>query len=180
VTSAGAGPGPARLSVQVEDRTFVVEVEELGSGLLEVRVDGRRVDVDARLPASGPGSGSLLLDGVSYVVDLGEAGEDTLVAVDGETFRVQLGDPGAGRRRGPAGAVAGSGAGQRLVAPMPGKVVKVLVQVGQPVERGAGLVVLEAMKMENEFRATGSGTVREIHVEPGQAVDAGALLVVIA
>ena len=154
-------------------------MEELGSGVLEVRVDGRRVDVDARLPASGSGSGSLLLDGVSYVVDLGEAGADTLVAVDGETFRVQL-DPGAGRRRGPAGPVAGSGAGQRLVAPMPGKVVKVLVQVGQPVERGAGLVVLEAMKMENEFRATGSGTVREIHVEPGQAVDAGALLVVIA
>ena len=47
-------------------------------------------------------------------------------------------------------------------------------------ERGAGLVVLEAMKMENEFRATGSGMVSEIHVEPGQAVDAGALLVVIA
>ncbi len=63
---------------------------------------------------------------------------------------------------------------------MPGKVVKVLVEVGQPVERGAGLVVLEAMKMENEFRATGSGRVSEIHVEPGQAVDAGALLVVIA
>ncbi len=79
---------------------------------------------------------------------------------------------GAGGGAARPGRLAGSGAGQRLVAPMPGKVVKVLVQVGQPVERGAGLVVLEAMKMENEFRATGSGTVREIHVEPGQAVDA--------
>ena len=106
-----------------------------------------------------PAPGSLLLDGVSYVVDLGEAGADTLLAVDGETFRVRLDDPGAGRRRGPTGAAAGGGAGQRLVAPMPGKVVKVLVEVGQPVERGAGLVVLEAMKMENEFRATGSGMV---------------------
>jgi hypothetical protein len=59
------------------------------------------VDVDARLAASGSGSGSLLLDGVSYAVDLGKTGEDTLVAVDGETFRVRLGDPGAGRKREP-------------------------------------------------------------------------------
>ena len=72
------------------------------------------------------------------------------------------------------------GGGQRLVAPMPGKVAAVLVAVGQPVERGAGLVVLEAMKMENEFRATGSGVVTEVHVSPGQAVNAGDVLVVIA
>jgi biotin carboxyl carrier protein len=176
VTSAGPGGRASRLSIQVEDATFTVEVEELASGSLEVRVDGQLVDVDARLPASG--TGSLLLDGVSYVVDLGEAGAERLLAVDGETFRVRVDDPVAGRRRGPTESSAG--AGQRLVAPMPGKVVKVLVEVGQPVERGSGLVVLEAMKMENEFRATGSGVVREIHVEPGQAVDAGALLVVIA
>ncbi len=178
MTSTGSGRRSSRLSIQVDDATFTVEVEELGSGTLEVRVDGRPVEVDARLPASG--TGSLLLDGVSYVVDLGEAGVDALLAVDGETFRVRVDDPVAGRRRGPTEASAGAGTGQRLVAPMPGKVVKVLVEVGQPVERGAGLVVLEAMKMENEFRATGSGMVSEIHVEPGQAVDAGALLVVIA
>ncbi len=178
MTSAGPGRRSSRLSIQVEDATFTVEVEELASGTLDVRVDGRPVDVDARLPASG--AGSLLLDGVSYVVDLGEAGADALLAVDGETFRVRVDDAAAGRRRGPTAARAGAGAGQRLVAPMPGKVVKVLVEVGQPVERGAGLVVLEAMKMENEFRATGSGMVSEIHVEPGQTVDAGALLVVIA
>jgi biotin carboxyl carrier protein len=57
--------------------------------------------------------------------------------------------------------------------------VAVLVEVGRPVERGAGLVVLEAMKMENEFRAVAEGVVTEIHVEPGQAVNAGDLLVVV-
>jgi biotin carboxyl carrier protein len=62
---------------------------------------------------------------------------------------------------------------------MPGKVVAVLVEVGQRVERGAGLVVLEAMKMENEFRATGPGVVSAIHVAPGQAVSAGDLLLVV-
>jgi biotin carboxyl carrier protein len=62
---------------------------------------------------------------------------------------------------------------------MPGKVVAVLVDIGQKVERGAGLVVLEAMKMENEFRATGAGVVSAIHVTPGQAVSAGDLLLVV-
>jgi biotin carboxyl carrier protein len=56
----------------------------------------------------------------------------------------------------------------------------VLVKVGQRVDAGAGLVVLEAMKMENEFRATASGVIAEVHVAPGQAVDAGDLLVVVA
>ena len=63
---------------------------------------------------------------------------------------------------------------------MPGKVVAVLVAVGQRVDAGAGLVVLEAMKMENEFRATANGVITEVHVAPGQAVDAGDLLVVVA
>jgi pyruvate carboxylase subunit B len=62
---------------------------------------------------------------------------------------------------------------------MPGKVAAVLVAVGQPVGRGAGLVVLEAMKMENEFRATADGVVTEVHISPGQTVNAGDLLVVV-
>jgi biotin carboxyl carrier protein len=74
-----------------------------------------------------------------------------------------------------------SGGGVQVhVAPMPGKVVAVLVEVGASVKPGAGLVVLEAMKMENEFRATGGGVVTEIHVTVGQTVDAGDLLVVVA
>jgi biotin carboxyl carrier protein len=58
--------------------------------------------------------------------------------------------------------------------------VAVLVAVGQRVDAGAGLVVLEAMKMENEFRAAANGVITEVHVTPGQAVDAGDLLVVVA
>jgi glutaconyl-CoA decarboxylase len=66
-----------------------------------------------------------------------------------------------------------------LKAPMPGKVVLVEVQVGQAVRPGDGLIVLEAMKMENEFRAAAAGTVKEIRVEAGQAVNPGDVLVVI-
>jgi len=66
-----------------------------------------------------------------------------------------------------------------LKAPMPGKVVLIEVEVGQAVEPGDGLIVLEAMKMENEFRATVAGTVREVRVQVGQAVNLGDTLVVI-
>ena len=86
-----------------------------------------------------------------------------------------------GRRRGGrkdegAGTTAGP---QRLVAPMPGKVVRVLVAAGDLVTARQPLVVVEAMKMENELRASRHGTVAEIHVREGMSVDAGALLLVI-
>jgi biotin carboxyl carrier protein len=176
VTAAGGERLPSRLEVRVDGTTFTVEVEELPAGGLQVRVDGRPVNADARLPSSG--SGSLLLDGVSYVVDLGAGPGEVQVVVDGEAFRVQVEDRAGRRRAAPAGPDAVPG--QRLVAPMPGKVVAVLVEVGQAVEPGTELVVLEAMKMENEFRASAGGVVREIHVVPGQAVNAGDLLVVVA
>jgi biotin carboxyl carrier protein len=85
-----------------------------------------------------------------------------------------------GRRRGIAeeGAQAGSGP-ERIVAPMPGKIVRVLVASGEPVRARQPVVVIEAMKMENELRAGRDGTVVEIHAVEGQSVDAGVLLAVI-
>jgi biotin carboxyl carrier protein len=68
---------------------------------------------------------------------------------------------------------------QRVVAPMPGKIVRVLVHRGQTVATRQPLVVVEAMKMENELRAGRDGTVAEIHAQEGRSVDAGALLVII-
>jgi acetyl/propionyl-CoA carboxylase alpha subunit len=162
------------MTVRVDGTTFVVEIEDRPHGGPRVRVDGRPVDVEARLPGHGPGS--VLLDGVSYFVDLGDGRDGTDVVVDGDAFRVEIEDR---RRRGRSAAKPTDGGGQRLVAPMPGRVVAVLATVGQPVEPGAGLVVLEAMKMENEFRATSAGVVAEVHVAPGQAVNAGDLLVVV-
>jgi len=131
--------------------------------------------VDARLEAAGPMS--LLLDGVAWLADLDEANGEIVVTLDGQTFRLQVEEAGrlVGRRRRVA-----AGAGQRLVAPMPGRVVAVHVRPGDRVEPDAPLVVLEAMKMENEFRATAGGVVAEVAVSPGQAVNAGDLLVVVA
>jgi len=80
---------------------------------------------------------------------------------------------GAGTARGAAGGPA------RVQAPMPGKLVRVLVRAGQDVGAGQGLVVMEAMKMENEIRAPRAGRVKEAPVQEGQAVETGALLVLL-
>ena len=95
-------------------------------------------------------------------------GAVTLAVSVNNRGRARGGDPGQGRS-GP----------QRLVAPMPGKVVRVLVKVGDAVRARQPLVVIEAMKMENELRARSDGVVVEIHGREGQLVDAGSLLVVV-
>jgi len=169
--------GRSRLAVRVDETAFLVEIEDLPAGGVAVRIDGQTVLVESCLPASG--AGSLLLDGASYLVDLGDGRSESHVVVDGEVFHVQIEDEAARPGRG-LSTDGSRGAGQRLVAPMPGKVVAVLVEVGQPVEPGTALIVLEAMKMENEFRATAGGVVTEVRATAGQAVDAGDLLVVIA
>src|SRR5262245_9404881 len=163
-----------RFNVTLEGETKVVEVVE-EAGRRRVRLGEDWLDVDARLEAAGPMS--LLIDGVAWLADVEDVDGELVVTLDGQTFRLQVDEAGrrAGRGRGAAG-----GAGQRLVAPMPGRVVTVHVRAGDHVEPDAPLVVLEAMKMENEFRATVNGVVAEVGVAPGQAVNAGDLLVAIA
>ena len=75
-----------------------------------------------------------------------------------------------------AGSTAGPTGPAPVRAPMPGMIVRVTVQVGDQVQSGQGLIVMEAMKMENELRATGAGTVKRVLAVPGTAVDKGALL----
>jgi pyruvate carboxylase subunit B len=85
-----------------------------------------------------------------------------------------------GRRRPGRKDEAALGSGpQRIVAPMPGKIVKVLVNKGDPVHPRQPLVVIEAMKMENELRATAAGAVAELHVQEGQSVEAGTLVALV-
>ncbi|HXF96382.1 MAG TPA: biotin/lipoyl-containing protein [Gemmatimonadales bacterium] len=157
----------------------------VGTQTVEVEVAGTRVLVDgepleAHL-ATVPGTPlhHLILDGACWTVATapGEGPPRTVVAA-GERFTVEVEDErsrrlqplaGAGRRA-PAGGVV-------VVAPMPGLVVRVEVSEGQRVEAGAGLVVMEAMKMENELRASRAGTVARVHVVAGQAVERGEPLV---
>jgi biotin carboxyl carrier protein len=143
----------------------VVELTELPSGAIEARVDGRKVAVDlAEVPGA---SWTVLVDG--HVIDLATARYGA-VRVESERARA------AERAKGAASVVH-----ERVVkSPMPGRVVKVLVAKGEDVEAGQGLVVLEAMKMENEVRARAAGRVDEVHVTAGAAVEGNAKLVTFA
>ena len=101
------------------------------------------------------------------------------VYLDGRTIPVQIRPAGA-LRTSEEGWRGATGTGpQRIVAPMPGKVVRVLVKAGDEVKARQGLVVVEAMKMENELRAARDGRVREVSVAEGQSVDAGAVLLIV-
>lgn len=125
--------------------------------------------------AGGAGS-----HGSSYEVSVIETTPgELLVAVNGRPVQVRV--PARGRRPTQAGSRSdGAGTGpRRVVAPMPGRVAKVLVKVGDVVAARQGLVVIEAMKMENELRAPGAGTVVEVRAVPGAPVDANAVLVVL-
>jgi pyruvate carboxylase subunit B len=96
--------------------------------------------------------------------------------LDGFRYEVEALDERARAIRELAGATAGPTGPAPLVAPMPGMIVRVAVQVGDTVQPGQGLVVMEAMKMENELRATAAGTVKAVLAQPGTAVEKGAVL----
>jgi pyruvate carboxylase subunit B len=151
---------------------------------VEVDVDGDRVTVGGRtMPATlGPVPGTplrqLSVDGRPETLVMQAAGRGQwAIGLRGERWEVEVMDErtrhirsltgGADRQRG-AGA---------LRAPMPGLVVRVLVEPGQAVSRGAGVVVLEAMKMENELKAAADGTVKSVRVGTGEPVEKGQVLV---
>lgn len=122
---------------------------------------------------TGPASASILISGRNFQVVLSTTGE---VAVNGRTLQVEVADP---RDRRTARESATTQGNQQVRAPMPGKVVRVLAAVGDIVEEGRGLVVVEAMKMQNEMKSPKVGRVTEVRARPGAAVTAGEVLVVI-
>ena len=141
------------------------------------RLDGRSVDADVAEVAAG--TYSILLDGQSFEVRVCAGAAGGLVVQAGEEeFPVEIVDPRAWRGK-HSHAVEAEGR-QQVVAPMPGKVVRVLVAQGDTVEAGQGLVVVEAMKMQNEIRSPKSGKVERLNVREGQPVNAGEVLAVVA
>lgn len=123
-----------------------------------------------------PGVFSVLVEGEQHEVFVEKDGEAYVISARGRSQRVTLVDPrawsGAGSDRA-AGGVA------RIATPMPGKVVRVLVTVGDIVEAGAGVVVVEAMKMQNELKSPLRGTVVQVSVAEGAAVNANQALVMV-
>jgi biotin carboxyl carrier protein len=145
-----------------------------GTARVAFTVDSRFVEADA-IPISR-GAYSILIGGRSLQVNAEETSNGLLLRANGREFRVEIFDPRSWRRRRGAG-IELEGR-QQLVAPMPGKIVRVLVGAGQQVTAGQGLLVIEAMKMQNEIRSPKSGTVEKVARE-GQTVNAGEVLAIV-
>jgi biotin carboxyl carrier protein len=167
-----AVPEPVKLAAKVGGVTRDVEVVETALHHYDVTIDGVRHSVDSMALKSG--AFSLLIDHRSYMVDVRSDGDRHRVDLAGRTIDVTLVD--TLRHGGVALEEEGDGGPQELRAMMPGKVVTVLVKVGDEVAKDHGILVVEAMKMENELRAPSAGVVKEILVQPGQPVEAGEVL----
>ncbi len=134
--------------------------------------------VEADVVKISPDVYSILLGGRSLEVRVEELADGLLLQTAGRAYRVEIADPRSWRRIRSGGIdLAGR---QQIFAPMAGKVVRVLVAAGQHVETGQGLLVVEAMKMQNEIRSPKSGTIERLLAKEGQAVTAGEILAVIA
>ena len=155
------------------DRTVVVE-GPLPDGRFRITLDGKTREVDAR--AIRPGTWSLMLDGQSFVVDLDKRRGGIAASVGASEAMLQVEDA-LHRRLASAASPRSAARGESIRAPIAGKVVKVLVAAGDTVAPGAPVIVLEAMKMENELVSERGGTVSVVAKQAGQAVDTGDLLV---
>ena len=161
-----------QLTGAASKRKHVVELEQKGD-LCSVSLDGQSVDADAIQIASN--AISVMLGGQSFEIHVSRSADGTLKLQCGpHEFSADIIDPRAWRGR-KHGAVEVEGR-QEILAPMPGKVVRVLTAVGEAVEAGQGLLVVEAMKMQNEIRSPKNGKVERLLVKEGQNVNAGEVL----
>jgi biotin carboxyl carrier protein len=128
---------------------------------------------EAHVELAEPGVYSVLMGGHSYDARVEEHPDCLVVVIDGYRFETEVRDP---RRWSPKTSRRGADGVQAITAPMPGKVVRVLVAAGDAVEAGQGLLVVEAMKMQNEMKAPRAGTVLSVAAKEGATVTAGEVL----
>jgi len=160
-----------RYDVTIDDRQWVIDA---------VRIDPQTLSLVFG-PPQAPGAASLESPVPRSSFEVTVLTDRAPGRLNVRVGAISIGATLNGRRRRGRSDAGDAGAGpQRLTAPMPGKIVRVLVKTGEAVRARQPLVVVEAMKMENELRAAGAGLVAEIHVREGQSVDPGDLLLVIA
>ena len=166
--------------IDVNGRTRTVAVERAGTGRFRVTLDGAAHHIDAdRVGAYGL---SLIVDGDTrssrdVTVTPAAGPGELLVGIDGRVVQAAVNSRQTGR--GGAEATTQAQGDAVIAAPMPGRVVRILVSPGDEVAARQGVIVVEAMKMENELRAPKAGRVKDVAVAPGASVEAGRTLVVI-
>ena len=149
-------------TIQVDGETHEYNFAETSPGVLSLKLDDRVFEISALASLTN------------------NFGESTVLYVNGGPYELIVDDRRSLLKKNLMRVGATSAQGQVIRAPMPGKVVKIEVEVGAHVLPGTGLIVLEAMKMENEIKASARGTVDSIHVEAGKAVEKGELLLSIS
>lgn len=142
---------------------------------LHIAFEGRAIEADTVEVAAG--TFSVLIGGDAYEVRVAPLQGGLRVNVGSREFIIQIADPRAWRAR--HGAAQEAEGRQEILAPMPGKIVRVLVKLGDKVETGQGLCVVEAMKMQNEIKSPKTGIVERLLVSEGQAVNSGESLAVV-
>ena len=163
------------LIVTAEGRDRTVIVDGPGpDGMFQVSIDGVEQRVDGSLLR--PGTWSLIVGGKSYVVDLDRRRGGVAASIGASEVMLHVEDA-LHKRLASAAGTRTAAHGEQIRAPIAGKVVKVAVAVGDQVAPGSAVIVLEAMKMENELAAERGGTVSAVHKAAGQAVDTGDLLI---
>ena len=164
-----------KLEIALNGKAHQVELAQIGERL-RCTIDGTPLEADA--VQIGPGIYSILIDGESLEVRAEPDGGGLRVATGDQEWRAEIRDPRQWRRNRSGGSEAEGR--QQVSAPMPGKIVRVLVRAGETVGAKQGLFVVEAMKMQNEIRSPKSGKVERLLVSEGQTVTAGAALAIIA
>ncbi|MGD1212044.1 MAG: biotin/lipoyl-containing protein [Candidatus Acidiferrales bacterium] len=167
-----------KLEIEFGGKARRVEIEGDPARGRQIRctIDGRTIEADAAEVA--PGIYSILIGGTSLEARVEAHGGALRVVVAGREYAAAVRDPRQWRRS--RGAALEAEGRQHVTAPMPGKIVRVLVKAGEAVEAGQGILVVEAMKMQNEVRSPKSGTVERLLVSENQAVGAGDVLAIVA
>jgi biotin carboxyl carrier protein len=162
-----------KFEIEIRGESRTVEIDET-AGRFRLETDGRTVEGDVARPE--PNTYTFYVGDRVVEARVSEGiGDELRVTVGAHVAELRVVD----RKRRAHGAEAGAEGSQSLVAPMPGKVVAVLLETGASVERGQGVVVVEAMKMQNEVKASKAGIIAEMRVAPGDTVVAGQVLAVI-
>jgi biotin carboxyl carrier protein len=165
---------PTKYVATLDGAEQELEVEEVAENTLKIRFAENTFEVDVR--RVGRTSFSILVGNRCFDLEVIEEGDELIVASRGATTRVTLFDKA---RRRTNGAERQAGGKAEMRAMMPGRVINILVNVGDEVAHLQGVLVLEAMKMENEIKSPKAGKVTEVKVTPGQTVEKGELLAVI-